>query len=401
MLNSSGKSVYKDGANPNFRLVCGDSLIASFDEGAGLIFSLNIKFTSREAKNNFKAKANPNFRLVCGDSLIASFDEGAGLIFSLNIKFTSREAKNNFKAKMNGKFGSFGTAGADISSEMNKEDMEGTVSITGYQMGGDPVKLNQILSEHVIECNSNDIEKCNPIVEAMIKYSRDDFPNQITSTPTEEDMFKERFVPVGEISVDFQLSDIGMELADSFVTDEVVEARRELLDELNRMRFYKKALEDFEENYPYSLGTRFGPIKGRVAENIMNLEQGGRMYKSPNRAMSTYKKIKGQIDTKLDEDIKEALEFSRTSVSFEFRDRTMQMYLDGSMNCHVETVRGKSVKNAFCSSFEKVNVQLDGFFNDKEYEIFCSKVDDKYHCTENGSEVYSVTKTNPYYPLFI
>eukprot|EP00340_Litonotus_pictus_P006253 CAMPEP_0170514566 /NCGR_PEP_ID=MMETSP0209-20121228/1143_1 /TAXON_ID=665100 ORGANISM="Litonotus pictus, Strain P1" /NCGR_SAMPLE_ID=MMETSP0209 /ASSEMBLY_ACC=CAM_ASM_000301 /LENGTH=401 /DNA_ID=CAMNT_0010798709 /DNA_START=257 /DNA_END=1461 /DNA_ORIENTATION=+ len=332
---------------------------------------------------NLYNRKKDTFRLVCGDALISSYEEGAGLIFSISIKFKTREAKSKFKAKLGGEFGSFGNVSGEIKREMKDEGMDGSISITGYQMGGNPILLSQVLSSKLSECTIEDIEKCNPVIEAMIEYGTNAFNEQLLSKPGEEDLFQNRFVQIGEPTIDTYLEDLGMEISDTFVTEEVIEGRRELLNELNQMRYYHNALRDFEDNYPYALGNQIGSLKSRVSESINNLEKAKDMFKRPKTAMTTYKRVKGTIDTKIHEDIRSSLEFSHFSVSFEFKERTFEMYIDGARNCHIEVVRGEEVKRAYCGGFEKSNILIDGVLSDKEVGVTCKMNEQKYDCFDD------------------
>ena len=45
-LTEVGKSLYKDGKNGYFGLVCGDEQVTSYSQGAMLLMNLNVDFTN-------------------------------------------------------------------------------------------------------------------------------------------------------------------------------------------------------------------------------------------------------------------------------------------------------------------------------------------------------------------
>lgn len=75
-----GKKIYKEGKNPLFRVFCGNRLLRSYEEGAGLVFTFQVQFSSREFKETFKAKAGFSFGGFIGASA-----EIAKSMQSLNI----------------------------------------------------------------------------------------------------------------------------------------------------------------------------------------------------------------------------------------------------------------------------------------------------------------------------
>lgn len=50
ILSEIGADIYQNGGNPLFRILCGDTLVTSYDVGALLVASVTIEFSSHEHK---------------------------------------------------------------------------------------------------------------------------------------------------------------------------------------------------------------------------------------------------------------------------------------------------------------------------------------------------------------
>jgi len=74
------------------------------------------------------------FRLLCGDTLISSYEEGATLIISLKIVFNSKEEKEQFDTKIGIKIGSFIDATTTISQYSSQYNLNGKVSLLGFNL---------------------------------------------------------------------------------------------------------------------------------------------------------------------------------------------------------------------------------------------------------------------------
>lgn len=53
VLTETGKSVYQNGSNPDFGIICGDQIINEYKVGSMLIMSLNLEFKSLSDKKIF------------------------------------------------------------------------------------------------------------------------------------------------------------------------------------------------------------------------------------------------------------------------------------------------------------------------------------------------------------
>jgi hypothetical protein len=53
LLNETGKRIYNNGNNPEFRILCGDRLVDSWEEGAIVISTVKFDFNSSEDKKTF------------------------------------------------------------------------------------------------------------------------------------------------------------------------------------------------------------------------------------------------------------------------------------------------------------------------------------------------------------
>ena len=66
---------------------------------------------------------------------------------NLNIEFRSRSEKSTFKASAKASFGNLFSASTDISNTAKSLKIDGSVSISAYQLGGNPSQLARVLTK--------------------------------------------------------------------------------------------------------------------------------------------------------------------------------------------------------------------------------------------------------------
>jgi len=100
-----------------------------------------LNTTGKDIYNN---GSNPMFRLFCGDYLLRSYNEGAGLIFTFKLIFNSKEEKTKFGAGIGANYGGFIGASTNIEKTATALQTRGRVQVTAYQFGGDPTQLSRV-----------------------------------------------------------------------------------------------------------------------------------------------------------------------------------------------------------------------------------------------------------------
>ena len=193
---------------------------------------------------------NPLFRILCGDRLISSFEEGAALIFSLKLVFKDFSQKIDFKTKINVPFGSILNIAPEIEKLSEKHHLGGFLKISGFQLGGDPTQLSRIISLKTSTCSLNKMDDCQDIIKTMIEYASNEFPKQFQS---KDGKWTSSLVPLGQFTKDFSVDEFGIKLSKSFVDDKVLKLRDDLVDIFHQSRNNFNHINFIYENYPAPL----------------------------------------------------------------------------------------------------------------------------------------------------
>lgn len=123
-----------------------------------------------------------NFRELCGDSFIEQLDAGALIAVKLSLAFKSHHDKLKFAAEVNGKYG-LASISAAIKNAASNDHIHVNFSLSAFQRGGDPQKLNDIFGTPsksgnypFIDCgdisadNNASIAACNLMISNIISY---------------------------------------------------------------------------------------------------------------------------------------------------------------------------------------------------------------------------------------
>ena len=257
LLTPNGERVYRDGANPEFRLICGDTLINSYDEAAALIVSIVIQFRSQDDKKQFSLDVpNLNYKDVAS---------GGGTV--------------------------------KISNELSKTNS--SINITAYQIGGDTTQLNMILGSSntsddpltlatpasKVACTSGDISNCATILTSIKEYVSTKLPDQFKKPKDNtSSIFSSPLVPIGNIVLG-QRVDLVLSLSDSYVTQSVIDHRKDILKSLNENSKVLAYLTNLIANYPVAIKSdllnNLNAEKTKISQNLsllINNDNG----KSPN-----------------------------------------------------------------------------------------------------------------------
>ena len=83
-----------------------------------------------------------DFGIVCGDTVISSYQEGAMLVYGLSMKFDSLHDKKLFLAEVDHEIFNIKSAFEYFSKIVTDTKAHGQVTVHAYQVGGDPVLTN-------------------------------------------------------------------------------------------------------------------------------------------------------------------------------------------------------------------------------------------------------------------
>jgi len=140
------------------------SLSLSYYQSVQETVRLSIAGAGMDALNDagksiYMNGTNKFFNMACGDQYITSFKRGGLLVMNLNVAFKSHEEKTKFTAHAGGSFGSIFSASAKVAKAASDLKISGSVSISAFQKGGNPVQLAHFLNKDSsgvkIWCNSN------------------------------------------------------------------------------------------------------------------------------------------------------------------------------------------------------------------------------------------------------
>ncbi len=208
--------------------------------------------TGKDIYNNGQ---NPMFRLFCGDTLVTSYEEGAGLMMSLIIKFANQNQKNTFEAQMGGNMGDIFSASAKVQNIANQYHLNGVIELHGYQLGGDPTQLSKMIDEKEFsKCSLTNTASCQALASRLIYYANTEFPNQFQK---QDGKWTGPLVPLGGYKKDFNVVDFGMKLAPTYVTAEVSKSRNILMSQNVKNKIILDNTLPILKSYPVPLDPNF------------------------------------------------------------------------------------------------------------------------------------------------
>ncbi|RZA24178.1 MAG: hypothetical protein EOP10_10645 [Proteobacteria bacterium] len=221
----SGDTVYVGGSEADVSYsqdVTFDQVIDSISGGANIGAKINIfdvkgaaEFASKQASDDFsstitlistasvKKAVMTNLKLTkigqflskggvvadtvrknCGDEYVSQINYSAKLFVNAKFRFASPQDKLEFKGSANVSLLGIGELGGQISSLNEKIKSSSTVTITAHQIGGNPEELGKVLDDSIVSCTLAQFEtKCLPMLQAVVRYAREDFPRSLANDP--------------------------------------------------------------------------------------------------------------------------------------------------------------------------------------------------------------------------
>ncbi|OAJ34090.1 hypothetical protein A0O36_01690 [Piscirickettsiaceae bacterium NZ-RLO1] len=256
---------------------------------------------------------NPYFGIACGDQIISAYQEGAMLLMALNIHFHSTDDKQRFE--FHSDFGALDmfSASVEIEKIANKYGINGTISITAFQMGGDPSNLGKILGKdsngdyYALTCSLKNMSSCVKTAGAMLDYassqgvhSKDGFTTQYSIVDNKNlQPFDLGFADLSPVKYILY----SLNIPPTLVTPAVQAARIKLAGDMKKYDYYSERFNRLYSNYPTPLtSSSLNAAKAlldRANNNIAimsNQTSGGmKCFTQPDTCPDTVNQIEGSM----------------------------------------------------------------------------------------------------------
>ena len=260
---------------------------------------------------------NPYFGIICGDNYVSSYNEGALLTMGLNLVFDTSIQKKAFGEKFGISFGSLISLTASIKTFVENEKIGGSISMQAFQKGGDPTKLGNILTTDasggyfVLTCSFSDMDACTSAAGGMLDYAQKDFQTQFSLTNATN------LEPLGLGFTEYlPIEYFGLTMPKSLVDADVTANRASLGAMLKENQFYANMIGQFVDAYPghwqegssllNSLKKSYNQAKTNIAVLMSpgNPQSGAAgCWDTPNQCASLYSSISSTIKTIVYEDL--------------------------------------------------------------------------------------------------
>jgi len=194
--------------------------------------------------------------------------------------------------------GSFISASEKISKTASQLNISGSVSINAFQLGGNPTELSKILSSSAAECDIRNLTACQDTAKKLIDYVSNVFPNQFQKD--DHGIWTSPLVPLTELIMDYSVSDFGLKLSPTFVTQELTLGRKQIEDLFLRNSYYNKNLVNVIARYPVAMSSEVVQFSKNFQQNALILVEGVDLYNFPSKGVEKLKDILGRADAELE-----------------------------------------------------------------------------------------------------
>ena len=264
------------------------------------------------------------FDISCGDEIVTAYKTGAMLLFGINLKFHNHTDLETFKASAHGSYGSIFSASAYIETFAKTNNINATVAINAYQVGGKPERLAGILSKdpkgsyYALNCSMKDMTNCIKAAEGLLDYASSQGTHTTNGFEKQFDLSQnENLEPFGigfADTMDMEL--IGLDVPQTLVTPEVKQARENLGQDLKRNEYYENHLGAILNGYPVALDSQYKEKLNALytkAENnvsyLTNPVTGGiQCFTKPYKCVEIAQEIESNLKQITDEEIEGVME---------------------------------------------------------------------------------------------
>ncbi|KAJ9461355.1 hypothetical protein DIPPA_21231 [Diplonema papillatum] len=277
-----GVGVFKIGAEASYLRSVMDteySMSLNYYQYSSARVNVQLNGTSDNALSSFGGQmygngSNPNFRVVCGDNYLTSYEGGALLLMAINVVLADGEQKTVFSESVTG-VEDIVTATAAVQKISEEKHLTGKVVMGAYQIGGSPNNLTQILSKdpagnyYVLECQFTDMTACQDAANGLLNYATTDFSTQFNFNTAEGLAF------LGDGFYTYQpASYVGVATTPTWVTADVTQARQSLAAALAEAEYYAQNFYPLYSSYavPWNESSDlYATIKSGYVTSVANV----------------------------------------------------------------------------------------------------------------------------------
>ena len=316
---------------------------------------------------------NEYFGLMCGDEVITAYQKGALLTFGLKLHFHNHSDLETFRTKVSAGWGTIFSASTEVQKIARENNIQGTVTLQAYQMGGEPEKLSTILGKdesgdyYALSCDMQNMDKCKDTANAMLAYAESGFPNQYTLAPKDDD--KLQSFGIGFASTKpLRMAFPWYHTPESFVTPEVEQARKDLDQDIKENKYYQEHLDAIVNHYPVELDGQYKDTLQKLLDKadynldiLTNSRKGAiSCYLYPDTCVQDAKKLEDSLKPITDEEINNTLEPIKYS-----------LYLNDKHDTNVWINFETTPHEYFTNSIDLLNYAAYGYgiFKDKKFNI--------------------------------
>lgn len=214
------------------------------------IAGFGLEALSVSGKSIYDNGNNPYFGLICGDQYLASYGQGAMLLMGMNIEFSSSYEKEEFNAHAQASFGDIFSASGSIQQIASQYGISGSVGMQAFQIGGNPSQLSYILNKdasgdyYALTCNIQDMENCIKAASGMLEYAKSNFTAQFSFQNNTG------LTPLGAGFASYEpINYIGITPPVSLVNQTVIDSRNYLSDRLSENQYYQQKFDELINGY--------------------------------------------------------------------------------------------------------------------------------------------------------
>ena len=126
------------------------------------------------------------FALLCGDSLITSYNKGISFIVSIKLSFHTKEDKELYISEdklTDMKYGPLNNALKVLEEKINKLGLNGIIEIFYFQLGGNKeTTIDQVRFKNGEKCTFTKTIHCEEMINKIDKYEQDTFTEEYFNT---------------------------------------------------------------------------------------------------------------------------------------------------------------------------------------------------------------------------
>ena len=225
------------------------------------------------------------FRANCGDKFIVEQQIGGMLYVAVKFHFHTQQEKSTFNAAVKSSFMSLGSLNANLEKLTAFLGDAGTVSVTAFQMGGDPTQLGKMLGADteskeapILSCSFEDLQACSRLINQILAYASRNEDGNFLSQFTIDDV--ESLTGPGVISNILQNTStlVPIKIGPTLLTQSIIEARFNISQEYEQSLQQSNLVNEIISNgEPFSSDylKKLQEVKNNIEMNNQHLRNAG------------------------------------------------------------------------------------------------------------------------------